>query len=269
MYSAFSFPSSALDQSLNRIIDPLFFTLAQFFSSPQVTSTWCSLSALAVVTYLSVDLHLTACSPHTTEDARDPHSNSTCITSSNAQGQSPAQRHPGQHPPAKGKDSCLRSCTSGPCGRDITNLLLFAVFTVTLVIASLPVVGYGPEVMPQNYTCDSWLIDTPVSPKRRTYFVAFLAFAYLNLFSTCLGVTGAMLVLRSLHKKCSRWEGEPRYTEESRAQCCSGHRLESVGSGVASVEAAESVSSRSCKMAGLILANQAMWIPALVSGVLS
>ena len=156
----------------------------------QVTSMWCSLSALAVVTYLAVDLHLTVCRQH---------ADSTCNTPEVAGGG------------LSGPSAWRRS---GRGGKDCANTLLFVVFTVTLFIASLPVAGYGPEVRPANGTCDSWLVYTPSSGPRRTFFVAFLSFGFLNLLTMTAAVGGATWVLRAGSRRAGR-PGVLRYTEES------------------------------------------------------
>jgi hypothetical protein len=187
-------------------------------------------------------------------------------------------------------------------------VLLFFIFTVTLFISSLPVVGYGPPIMPpatndngsefqqsatqlgqgqtsdsggenndsagstdtrfransdfshtdihsfrvyNNYrnirsagwgatplersstsrreedrpyksdtasasavsdTCESWLIPTPAGARAKTFFVAFLAFGFLNILLVILGVLGAVCLLRATASKSAsfHWEGERR-----------------------------------------------------------
>lgn len=202
-----------------------------------MTSTWCSLSALAVVSYLSVDLHFTVC----TRLRRSQHAPSTCTTPEVASG-----RQAGQ--PLSRSDEC----TSNSGSKDCANTLLFFLFTVTLLIATLPLAGYGPKVMLANSTCDSWLVSTPSSGRQRTYFVAFLAFGFLNLLTVVVAVGGATFVLRAVLRRAER-PGEQRYTDES-----GGHRN--------NVPPLDHGSVSHCyKMTGLILVNQTMWIPTLVS----
>lgn len=100
--------------------------------------------------------------------------------------------------------------------------------------------------MPHNLTCDSWLIATPDTGKRRTYSLAFLAFGYLNLLTVVLAVSLTCCLLKRLAKLT---QAETfRYTEDQSPPLLEPESLED-----------------SYKMAGLIFANQAMWIPALVS----
>ena len=252
---------------------------------------WCSLSALAVVTYLAVDLHLTVCRQH---------ADSTCSTPEVACG--------GQ----SGQSAWRRS---GRGGKDCANTLLFVLFTVTLLIASLPVAGYGPEVRPANSTCDSWLVYTPSSGPRRTFFVAFLSFGFLNLLTMTAAVGGATWVLRAgvrragqpgvlrytaesgdtqkreaIHSDIQKREaihsGALRYTAESEdaqkreAIHSEGLRYTAESSNAQKREAIPSrerryteesdtpldhpSASHCYKMTGFILVNQAMWLPTLV-----
>ena len=262
---------------------------------------WCSLSALAVVTYLAVDLHLTVCRQH---------ADSTCSTPEVACG--------GQ----SGQSAWRRS---GRGGKDCANTLLFVLFTVTLLIASLPVAGYGPEVRPANSTCDSWLVYTPSSGPRRTFFVAFLSFGFLNLLTMTAAVGGATWVLRAgvrragqpgvlrytaesgdtqkreaIHSDIQKREaihsGALRYTAESEdaqkreaihseglrytAESSNAQKREAIHSNAQKREAIPSrerryteesdtpldhpSASHCYKMTGFILVNQAMWLPTLV-----
>ncbi len=232
---------------------------------------WCSLSALAVVTYLAVDLYLTVCRQH---------ADSTCNTPEVAGGG------------LSGQSAWRRS---GRGGKDCANTLLFVVFTVTLLIASLPVAGYGPEVRPANGTCDSWLVYTPSSGPRRTFFVAFLSFGFLNLLTMMAAVGGATWVLRAGSRRAGR-PGVLRYTAESgdtqkreaihsgglryTAESSDTQKTEATHSDTQKREAIHSgglryteendtpldpLSASHCyKMTGFILVNQAMWLPTLV-----
>lgn len=192
----------------------------------QVTSTWCSLSALAIVTYLSVVLRLSACGLRTPPEP-SPGACSSCVSWPRA-------------PLAEG----------GRCfflNKDNANLVLFLVFAIALSIASLPVVGYGPDVMPDNRTCSSWLVDTPDTARRRTYFLAFLAFGFLNLLTVFLAVTSTLVTLNHL-AKWTRSENHFRYTEDLSPPLVEPESLQAM-----------------YKMIGLILINQVLWLPALVS----
>ncbi|XP_076438491.1 uncharacterized protein LOC143277514 [Babylonia areolata] len=236
----------------------------------QVTSTWCSLAALAVVTYLAVDLHLTACA---TRPSRTPrgrgHTPDTCG----------ARALPSQPPSSPSLETDIRgspsSSSSGGGGRDLTNIILFFIVIVSVLIASLPVAGYGPEVMSDNVTCHTWLLHTPPPGQRRTYFLAVLTFGFLCLSVVAVSVTATLCLLRSLHGKGQQqqqpWEGQPRYTEEPFR-----NSPYTTGGGVGGA-ALPSSSSSSCgeggsrsdsycyKMAGLVVANQIMWVPVLVT----
>ncbi|KAL8558860.1 hypothetical protein ACOMHN_054291 [Nucella lapillus] len=221
----------------------------------QVTSTWCSLAALAVVTYLSVDLQLTACSrraraQHVPETSRGTQQNSAA-----------AEPSPAQTSASTAQQNTYPSTN----GRDLTNIILFLVFIVTLLIASLPVVGYGPQVMADNVTCDSWLIQTPLSGQRRTYFLTVLVFGFLCLGTVVVSMTATMCTLRSL-QRWTRWEGQARYTEDLEDHHHHHHQRQSHCQSSAAGSWAEGSRSDSyCyKMAGLAVANQIMWIPVLV-----
>ncbi|PVD30003.1 hypothetical protein C0Q70_09264 [Pomacea canaliculata] len=130
--------------------------------------------------------------------------------------------------------------------KDNANLVLFLVFAIALSIASLPVVGYGPDVMPDNRTCSSWLVDTPDTARRRTYFLAFLAFGFLNLLTVFLAVTSTLVTLNHL-AKWTRSENHFRYTEDLSPPLVEPESLQAM-----------------YKMIGLILINQILWLPALV-----
>lgn len=187
-----------------------------------MTSTWCSLSALAIVTSLSVDLHIKAMAFVRSSPRSFKWTARLC---------------------------CLHGDPSSLVGsgvRDCTNVLLFFIFTIALGVASLPVVGYGPEVMPRNDTCDSWLVDTPASGQGKTYLIAFLAFGFVNLLVVLVNVIKTMVML-SFSADGKRVECQYSYTESPSPQIF------------------EPVSSNDLyKMAGLVSANHALWIPALV-----
>ncbi|XP_050418543.1 melatonin receptor type 1A [Patella vulgata] len=111
----------------------------------QVTTTWCSLSTMAFVTYMCVERHNFLC-------------------------------------PCFGWRSSVDS-------KDSVGLMLFLLYTITLSIATLPVIGFGPEVMKGNNSCESWIVSSPVSGKRQVYFIAFLTFGYINVVVTAISCT--------------------------------------------------------------------------------
>ena len=96
-------------------------------------------------------------------------------------------------------------------------MVLLGALTLALVVASMPVAGLGPEVMPSNNTCPSWLLPTPTAGTARIYFLAFLTFAFLNVFTAGLCVVGTLTALRSVTRSAHakrQWQEERRYTEE-------------------------------------------------------
>lgn len=82
--------------------------------------------------------------------------------------------------------------------RDYVSLMLFVLFTCTLAISSLPVIGYGPHSTHTETSCRSWLVPTPTSVKEKTFFVTFLSFVYACLLLGCTSGISACLKVRSL-----------------------------------------------------------------------
>lgn len=90
-------------------------------------------------------------------------------------------------------ESCL--CCTAYQSRDYVSLMLFLLFTCTLAISSLPVVGLGPRLSRSETSCRSWLVPIPVAAKERAFSVAFLLFIYTCLILGCsAGISVCMQV---------------------------------------------------------------------------
>ncbi|CAL1526742.1 unnamed protein product [Lymnaea stagnalis] len=102
-----------------------------------------------------------------------------------------------------GPKSCLpcQNCQS----RDYVSLTLFLLFTVTLVIASLPVIGLGPRTATTEITCRSWLVPIPEAPKEMTFYVTFLVFVGVCLATGCSsGISVCLQVSRRMKQERRR-----------------------------------------------------------------
>ncbi|XP_046573531.1 rhodopsin, GQ-coupled-like [Haliotis rubra] len=170
----------------------------------QVTSTWCTLSSMALVTYMCIDRHQTLC---------------PC-------------------PSCKNSEDC----------RENVGIVVMLIYTVTLAIATLPVIGLGPEIMKGNTTCDSWIVLTPSSGRRQWYFISFLIFGFLNiLLSTC----SSIFIFVLLHKPdlADRMKKTRIPVEEGVSQLLRHQRPEE---------------NTSWMIVSLVLLVQLTWIPLLI-----
>ncbi|XP_005094761.1 uncharacterized protein LOC101845764 isoform X2 [Aplysia californica] len=89
--------------------------------------------------------------------------------------------------------------------RDYVSLALFFLYGITLAISTMPVAGFGPQILPSESMCRSWLVPSPPGLKERTYFIAYLAFVYLCVLAGCAcGASVCFQVSRHLRKEKKR-----------------------------------------------------------------
>ncbi|ESO82218.1 hypothetical protein LOTGIDRAFT_170261 [Lottia gigantea] len=172
----------------------------------QVTTTWCSLSTMAVVTYMCVERHNFLC-------------------------------------------PCF-GWRSGSDSKDSAGVILFSLYTLTLSVATLPVIGYGPEVMKANTSCESWIVSTPSPGRRQVYFIAFLSFVYSNIAVTLVCCTFISIVVHypRLGQKLGSQDPPVRNTE---FQLLDEQHRHFNGSHTKTVLV-------------LVILNQSTWIPAAI-----
>ncbi|XP_059152508.1 uncharacterized protein LOC131938472 [Physella acuta] len=141
----------------------------------------------------------------------DPVSRRVCCPGSDEPGPTPAasggyvQLVHGQDEPdnKSGQKNCL--CGLHCQARDYVSLTLFFLYTITLAISSLPVVGFGPRPNISETSCRSWLVPIPAATKEKTFFVVFLSFVYFCLITGCSsGISVCLQVSKRMKQERKR-----------------------------------------------------------------
>ncbi|KAK7009981.1 hypothetical protein BgiMline_001569, partial [Biomphalaria glabrata] len=87
---------------------------------------------------------------------------------------------------------CLRCPT-----RDYMTLTLLVLLSLTMTIALLPMLGFGPHTEQNDTTCAPWLVRKPAQTNEEIFYIAFLIFVCLCLVAgCCCGVNVCLMFSR-------------------------------------------------------------------------